>query len=218
MANPLQVVAQLSSLFFIFQWKENYRRHLCLLCLTLSLLGSLYLSGSSIEFLFCIFTLYLIMICVVPLSSTLFLILCAFSFEEALSKWGFFLIFPLFIFKIITHFFQVERACPNKDLNSFFACLTYFLLFGFFVYEDNYLTYPLELAALVSGACIIFCSLKKRARWEFLVCGLIYLSFSILIGLFCSPPNGKNFFFFPYGICIFLLLHLFSFLGFLLFW
>lgn len=89
--------------------------------------------------------------------------------------------------------------------------------YGLVHFGDFYFAEPLRLAALLSGACIVFISLAKRATRAFLPSFLFYLILSLFLGVMSSPGDKATIWGIPHGILIFVFLHIWAFVGLLFF-
>lgn len=112
--------------------------------------------------------------------------------------------------------FEREQLPPKKNILPLFFFIIFELFIGLFLYHDLYLKEPAKLAALLSGACIIFLSFKKRSRFAYISTFFLYFIISLGIGLASSPrvldyqiPFG--------GILVFSCAHLVLVIGFFLF-
>lgn len=112
-----------------------------------------------------------------------------------------------------------ERKCDHKKGIFSFICLLFIQgLHGFLHYEDLYLmSEPLKLAVLLSGACIVFLSLKRRTGRAFKVPFFFDFFFSLLVGIISSPSETPTIWGIPHGILIFIGIHLWFFLVVVLF-
>lgn len=158
LVNPLQVIAQLSCFLFYFKYsfKQVRVRRLLHLCFFLSLLSSLHLQGKDWEILSLVMFLFIIINIFFPLDYANLIIFFGYF---RLAKWGFYLAFQQVGHCALSFFLAKEQSTPKKRLLSFIFLLLIQLIFGFCYYEDFYLIEPQKLAALLSGACIIFLSL-----------------------------------------------------------
>ena len=69
---------------------------------------------------------------------------------------------------------------------------------------------PLKLTALLSGASILFLSLRKRTKLASGISFAFYLFLSLFIGFISSPLGKPSIFGIPAGIGMFILLHLWA--------
>ena len=219
LVNPLQVIAQLSCFLLNFKYplKPVRVRRLLLMSLFLSLLSSLHLQGIDWEILSLVLFFFIICIILVPLDYANLIIFFGYFLDEGLAKWGFYLAFQQVGHYALSFFLAKERSTPKKRLLSFILLLLIQLIFGFVYYKDFYLMEPQKLAALLSGACIIFLSLKRRTKGAFLIAFFLYVLVSIFIGLKSSPSDKTTIWGIPHGIFIFVFLHFWPFLGWLFF-
>lgn len=221
LVNPLQVIAQLSCFFFNFKYpfKPVRVRYLLLLCFFLSLLSSLHLQGIDWEILsfFCFF--FLIIIYFFPLDYAHLIIFCGYFFDQGLAKWGFYMAFQQVGHYALSFFLEKEQSSsiPKKRCLSFLLLLIIQFFYGLFYYEDFYFKEPLKLAALLSGACIIFVSLSRRTKWAFRIAFFFYFIISLFIGIKSAPSEKTTILAIPDGILIFVFVHLWFFLGWLFF-
>lgn len=215
--NPLQVIAQLSCFLFNFKYpfKPVRVRYLLLLCFFLSLLSSLHLQGIDWEILSLVLFFFLILIYFFPLDYANLIIFCGYFLDQGLAKWGFYLAFQQVGHFALSFFLEKEQSSstPKKRCLSFILLLIIQLIYGLFYYEDFYLMEPLKLAALLSGACIIFISLSRRTKWAFRIAFLFYFIISIFIGIKSAPSGKTTILGIPDGIFRFVFLHLWLFLG-----
>lgn len=215
LVNPLQVIAQLSCFLFNFKYslKQVRVRRLLLLCFFLSLLSSLHLQGKDWEILSLVLFFFIIIIILFPLDYANLIIFFGYFLDQGLAKWGFYLAFQQVGHCALSFFLAKEQSTPKKRLLSFILLLLIQLIFGFCYYEDFYLMEPQKLAALLSGACIIFLSLKRRTKWAFLIAFIFYFLLSLYIGIMSSPSDKTTIWGIPHGILIFVSLHLWPFFG-----
>jgi len=212
LVNPLQVIAQLSC--FLFHPLKPVRvRHLLLMCFFLSLLSSLHLQGKDWEILSLVLFFFIIIIILFPLSYAHLIIFFGYFLDQGLAKWGFYMAFQQVGYYALSFFLAKEQSTPKKLLFSYILLLLIQLIFGFFYYEDFYLMEPQKLAALLSGACIIFLSLERRTKWAFIIAFFLYLIISIIIGIISSPSDKTTIWGIPHGIIIFVFLHIWPFFG-----
>lgn len=217
LVNPLQVIAQLSCFLFNFKYplKPVRVRHLLLLCFFLSLLSSLHLQGIDWEILSLVLFFFLILIYFFPLDYANLIIFCGYFLDQELAKWGFFLAFQQVGHYALSLFLEKEQSSstPKKRCLSFILLLIIQLIYGLLYYKDLYLMEPLKLAALLSGACIIFISLSRRTKWAFLIAFLLYFLISLFIGIKSAPSDKTTILGIPDGIFIFVFMHVWVFLG-----
>lgn len=156
---------------------------------------------------FITFFFFFINLILFPLDYVHKILFLASFLEQELAKWGFFLAFQQVAYCGLSFFLEKEQSIPKKRLFSFFLLLLSQLFFGFHYYKEFYLKDPLNLAALFSGACILFMSLKKRTKFQFLISSFIYLTLSIFIGVISAPSGKTTILGIPPGIFIFVFLH-----------
>lgn len=221
LVNPLQVIAQLSCFLFNFKFplKPIRVRQLLLMCFFLSLLSSLHLQGKDWEILSLVLFLFIIFLILFPLELDFanLLIFLGYFLDQGLAKWGFYLAFQQVGHYALSFFFEKQQSTPKKRLLSFILLLLIQLIFGFVYYEDFYLMEPLKLAALLSGACIIFLSLENRTKCAFLIAFFFYFIISLFIGVMLSPSDKTTIWGIPHVLLIFVFLHLWPLLGWLFF-
>ena len=221
LVNPLQVVAQLASFLFHRRYPVNPARvrHLLLLCFFLSLLSSLHLKGIDGGVLSFVLLLFLIVIFFLPLDYAHLIVFLGYFLDQGLAKWGFYLAFQQVGYHALSFF--LERGQSSTILNKYFLSLLLLVLiqsfYGLVHFGDFYFSEPLKLAALLSGACIIFISLAKRATRAFLLAFLLYFILSLFIGVMSSPGDKATIWGIPQGIFIFVFLHTWAFFGLLFF-
>lgn len=221
LVNPLQVIAQVSCFLFNFRYpvKPARVRHLLLLCFFLSLLSSLHLQGIDGGVLSFVLLFFLIVIFFFPLDYAHLIVFFGYFLDQALAKWGFYLAFQQVGYYALSFFLErgQSSATPKKRILSFVFLLVIQTFYGLVHFGDFYFAEPLKLAALLSGACIIFISLAKRATWAFLLAFLFYFFFSVFIGVMSSPGDKATIWGIPHGILIFGFLHVWPFFGLLFF-
>lgn len=218
LVNPLQVLAQVSCLLFHFRYPARVR-HLLLLCFFLSLLSSLHLKGIDGGVLSFVLLLFLIVIFFLPLDYAHLIVFFGYFLDQGLAKWGFYLAFQQVGYHALSFFLErgQSSATPNKRILSFLFLVLIQTFYGLVNFGDFYFAEPLKLAALLSGACIIFISLAKRATWAFLLAFLFYFILSLFIGVMSSPGDKATIWGIPHGIFIFVFLHIWAFFGLLFF-
>lgn len=154
-----------------------------------------------------------------PLDFSLVGIFFGFFCEQGLARWGFYLAFQQVCYLALSFWLDKEESSPipKSRFFSFIGLLLIQVSFGYFHFGDNYLSDPLRLAALLSGASIVFLSLAKRARRAFQLTFLISFLVSVFIGVMSSPDYKATIWGIPNGIIIFGLIHIWPFFGLLLF-
>lgn len=217
LVNPLQVIAQVSVLLF-FRYSARVR-HLLLLCFFFSLLSSLHFQGIDRGVLSFALLLFLIVIFWIPLDYAYLIVFWGYFLDQGLAKWGFHLAFQQVGYHALSFFFErgQSSATSKKRICSFLFLVLIQAFFGLVHFGDFYFAEPLRLAALLSGACIIFLSLAKLAMWPFLLTSGFYFIISLFIGVMSSPGDKATIWGIPHGIIIFVLLHIGAFFGFFLF-
>lgn len=215
LVNPLQVIAQLSCFLLNFKYplKPVRVRHVLLLCFFLSLLSSLHLQGIDWEILSLVLFFFLILIYLFPVDYAHLIIFCGYFLDQGLAKWGFYLAFQQVGHYALSFFLEKEKSTPKKRCLAWILLLIIQLIYGLLLYTDFYLMEPLKLAALLSGACIIFISLSRRTKWAFLIAFLLYLLISVFIGIKSAPSEKTTILGIPDGIFIFVFMHFWVFLG-----
>ena len=137
---------------------------------------------------------------------------------------------------------MVKRAFTQKRKAILLFLQISFLIASFFIFisfyqllfpeiEKDHLVNPLQVTAQFSSFLFhfrypfkpvrvryllllcFFLSLKKRTKFQFLISFFIYLTLSILIGVISSPSGKPTILGIPYGIFIFVFIHLWLFLG-----
>jgi len=217
LVNPLQVMAQASCFLFHFKYpcKAVRVRHLLLLCFFLSLLSTLYLKGIDFKILSFAILLFLLVIFIMPLDYAYLLVFFGYFLDQELALWGFYLAFQQVCYYALSFFLEKEQSSsiPKKRCLDLILLLIIQFLFGFFYYGDYYFIKPLKLAALLSGACIIFISLSRRTTWAFRISFLLYFIISIVIGINSTPSDKTTILGIPAGILIFVFINFWLFLG-----
>lgn len=166
----------------------------------------------------CRFKLYFFffsLIYFIPLVSSDLPLFLFFCFDESLSRWGFLLVFQQLCFFLISSIFEKTNI---KKIFYFLFAEAFLFLTGFFIYKENYLVSPVKLAILLSGASMVYMSLKNRTKWEFGFCFCIYFEISLFWGFRISPFDADSMWGIPKGICIFVGLHFLSLISLLVFW
>jgi hypothetical protein len=214
LVNPLQVITQVSCFLFYLRYPARVR-HLLLLCFFLSLLSSLHLKGIDGEVLSFVLLLFLIVIFLFPLDYSHLIVFFGYFLDQGLAKWGFYLAFQQVGYHALSFFLErgQSNATPKKRILFFLFLVLIQSLYGLVNFGDFYFAEPLKLAALLSGACIIFISLAKRTMWAFLLTFLFYFILSLFIGVMSSPGDKATIWGIPHGIIIFFFLHIWPFFG-----
>ena len=225
--NILQVIAQVSLFLILFKYDcyeaQKHRRvkHLLLLCFFCSILSSLYLRGIDDKVLFFIVLFFLILILIFPLEDVIFLLFPLYFLDKSLAKWSFHLTFQIVGYYVLSFFLEREESSKNSRYKNKFLSFIVLLFiqssYGLYFFDDFFFNEPLKLAALLSGACILFISLTSRATWGFFIPLLLYLTLSLFIGLMSSPYKATTICGIPHGIFIFFFFHLWAFIALLIF-
>lgn len=215
--NPLQVSAQVSSFLFFF-WppvKTARVKKLLFLCFMLCVVSSLHLKGIDEGVLFLVLLLSFIIKYLIPLEYAFLSLLLGYFLDQGLAEWGFYLNFQQFGYCALSFFLErgQSSAIPKKQIFSFIFLLIIQTFYGLAHFGDFYFAESLKLAALLSGASIVFLSSRRRTKFASLIAFALYFLLSILIGLGSASPDNKTTVVIPPGIIIFVLLHLLFFVG-----
>nr|UYC28277.1 cytochrome c maturase subunit C [Christisonia kwangtungensis] len=217
LSNPLLVSGQLASLLYLFYYDKQdiVQRRLSLFVFYLSSITSLYCAGVQplvLFFLTVTFTLTLTLFPVKISDCSLLAILCFYMFDPHLARWGFFFVFQLWAYQILTCLLKKARPCPIR--------LTGMLLVGTFLFYTGTLGFGsvqlffegralIKLAALLSGTGIIYICLERPKKWgEGIIPFLIYFFSTLLIAVEATPTNTTKIFGVASGILIFIAIHL----------
>lgn len=215
-----QVFLQLSLFLFMFRdfspKAEKEAKWLLITSSFCSVIATLFLKNVlSLDILvFMVIPLFYLLILLLPADVLPFSILILYSLDKGLAQWAFYLLFQLGTLHIFSFLFDSR---PKRGILPCTVLLLYFFVIGQVGYNVSFLHEPARLTALVSGACIIYLSLRRRSTIAFFICFLIYLSGSIGLGVvsIASAPGGENI---SYPIpFLFIGTHAFLFLGFYLF-
>jgi hypothetical protein len=217
LVNPLQVLAQAAGFLFFREARKG--KKLLLLSFFLSICSSLHLKGVDGRFLSLFVLLLFFSVLTMPLDFSYLVVFLGYFLDQELAKWGFYLAFQQVMYHTLSFFFERgQSSTPPKKLGLAFIFLLFFQLFiGFVFYGESFVAEPLRLAALLSGACIVFISLEKRTIWTFIPVLLIYLMVSVFIGIMLSPGDKATIFGLSYGLILFLCLHIWPLFGLFLF-
>jgi len=147
-----------------------------------------------------------------PLNSAHFFIYLFYLLDQELAKWGFYLAFQQVGYHALLFFLEREKSSATRVL-SFLLLVFIQTFYGFIYFDDLYFSEPLRLAALLSGASIIFLSLERRATWTFILAFLFYFFLSLFIGAMSSPCDKATIWGIPDGILVFLFFHIWPLLG-----
>ena len=213
----LQVIAQLSCFLFLFKKVTKPVKQRLVWSFFLSLISSLVLLGKDWAILSLVVLLYSLFTFLLPLNFTFFVIFSLYFIDAGLAQWGFSLAFQQVCYSGLQ--FVFEKTPPKNGLYIVYWIGLLLLqgLWGYLYYKQVYLMAPQKLAALLSGACIVFLSIKNRTQFVIRINFIIYFSLSLFIGIFTSPCDAIRICGIQTSIFIFILMHLWPLLGLVVF-
>lgn len=211
---PLQVIAQLACFLFLKKNVTKLVKQRLVWFFFLSLLSSFFLLGKDWAILSFLVLLFSQSYFFFPLNWSFFVIFVFYFLDSELAQWAFSLAFQLFCYSCLQFFFEKPR---NGLYLVYWIGLLFLQLWGgFLVYNKIYLMAPQKLAALLSGASIVFLS-NNRTQFVMRINFFIYFCLSIFIGIVADPFDSIRICGIPRGIFIFIVLHLWPLLGIVLF-
>lgn len=217
LSNPLLVCGQLACFLFLFYYSSQNSKEklLSLLVFSFSTITSLYLAGVPPLLLVFFIVTVTVTVTLFPVGISdysFFSILCLYMLDPHLARWGFFLLLQLWAYQILTCLLKKARPCPIR--------LTGMLLVGTFLFYTGTLSFGsvqlffegralIKLAALFSGAAIIYICLERQNKWEdSLLPFIIYFFSTLLIAVEATPTNTTKILGVASGIFIFIAIHL----------